>query len=85
MSDWMDIETAPKDGTLVLVYCREESVTSLHGNIAVARHAHDVEWEDGAPMSQWEYGEYDTPHATSGKGGYVVTATHWMPLPEPPK
>ena len=82
--NWQPIETAPRDGTLVLVYCKAGNGTSINGKIAVARHAHDHEWANGTLMSDWEYGEYDAPHTPSGKGGYIVTATHWMQLPEPP-
>ncbi|NDB67816.1 MAG: DUF551 domain-containing protein [Methylocystaceae bacterium] len=84
-SGWQPIETAPKDGTLVLVYCKEGNCTSINGKIAAARYAYDYEAMSGISVSNWEYGEYDAPHTPSCKGGYIVTATHWMPLPEPPK
>jgi hypothetical protein len=81
---WQPIETAPRDGTLVLVYCEEGNITEVRGNIAVARHIHDLEWVGGRLTSEWEYAKYDAPHTVDGKGSYVVIATHWQPLPEPP-
>ena len=64
MSDWQPIETAPKDGTPMLVYLAEVMVNSyvqvatFHPNISIV----------GGQFA------FDAPQAT-----------HWMPLPEPPK
>ena len=60
--EWQPIETAPKDGSIVLIY------------------------RDGYVIDQaccWYSKEFEywTP-----VGGYIfMGATHWMPLPEPPK
>ncbi len=68
MSKWQSIETAPRDGALVLV-CRvyesgivEYAVASSNGD----------EWRDMGDIG-WAgmYGEGNQP-------------THWMPLPPPP-
>lgn len=80
MSNWRPIETAPKDGTWVLLFGGRISygwdgdeppaVVSaqwtgyLNGSIAEPRW--QFAWYDGG-----YYGTYDGP-------------THWMPMPEPP-
>ena len=63
---WHPIETAPKDGSLVLVAGVENGgvVTS---NMTVARWLKPYGW-GSMPF-----------------GGLFEGATHWMPLPEPPK
>jgi len=62
MSEWQPIETAPKDGA-ILMFC------SMHRTVFVT---HWGEVEKG--LYGW-VGEY----FCSG------SATHWMPLPAPPK
>jgi hypothetical protein len=86
MSDWQTIETAPKDGTIILVSSRNGMTLA--------------QWDDevrGPGVS----GHTDTPgwYATSlgesvldegwdtGHGFRLrvePTPTHWMPLPDPP-
>ena len=75
---WQPIETAPKDGTWVL----------LTGGTV------DGSWDgDTAPMvvvgqylppwgseAIWHFAWYD-----NGYYGEYSNPTHWMPLPEPPK
>lgn len=71
MNMWQPIETAPKDGTHVLVW----AANLLHGlsPMAVAEYSeHEIEWwhvHDG------KFGPYPMRGASP---------THWMPLPEPP-
>lgn len=70
MTEWRDIESAPRDGTRVLVYAQlnppekwHESIRDMPPFMCVAGYHPD--------------------------GGWCVCtereATHWMPLPEPPK
>jgi hypothetical protein len=70
--DWQPIETAPKDGAEFLAYW--DRATAVNGNLGMAVTC----WYDyGGGMMGW-YG--------AGPNGIVLTgATHWMPLPEPPK
>ena len=84
LSGWRPIETAPKDGTLVLVYntLNNGTITSIDGKIAVARYSHQ---HDGLEESLWEYGTYYSENSKDNQGAYLISATHWMPLPEPPK
>jgi hypothetical protein len=69
---WQPIETAPKDGTWVLL---------TGGDI-------DYGWDGGFKPSvvsgqwadtRWQFAWYD-----SGYYGEYENPTHWMPLPPPP-
>lgn len=72
---WQPIETAPKDGTWVLVWggetdemmdiSREECRRVVTAQYSYVRW--QFAWFDGG-----FYGKFDKP------------PTHWMPLPEPP-
>jgi len=69
---WQPIETAPKDGTSVLLY----------GIWSGEVHGHDNEYsilQASFSFKYWlvEGGEYYC--------AYVLNPTHWMPLPAPPK
>ena len=72
MSDkWQPIETAPKDGTQILVWSpyRHTCVTWYSGQYDDQPHGW-IDWFTGK--------EY-------GGNWYAHKATHWMPLPDPPK
>ena len=71
--DWQPIETAPRDGTWILL----RGGTSKYG------------WygDNFPPMvcaqfdcSSWQFAYYE-----SGYYGEYKNPTHWMPLPAPPK
>lgn len=72
MSCWRPIETAPNDGTLVLIF---SAVLRVRGRQCVAY------WEDGNGLVEWW-------HVSKGKHGPFPlcgpSPTHWMPLPKPP-
>lgn len=68
MSDWQPIDTAPKDGTRVLLYdrfCREPEHARFVGF-----------WAQDARDSTWKW--------WSCPGAFIRRPTHWHPLPEPP-
>ena len=71
MSEWQPIETAPKDGTLVLLWPGSRTVNRL---LTVC----SAYWHQPAnpKVSGMWVGQFVT------RGSYI---THWMPLPEPPK
>lgn len=79
MSEWMPIETAPKDGTEVIIFASWDW--------------DDMEGErcslDPSPrVASWDMAEYRTGFWSVSDNPYsdkAVRATHWMPLPEPPK
>jgi hypothetical protein len=72
MSQWQPIETAPKDGTQVLVWWRD------FGTLRVAS------WSDEWQQWIFWFGFVAEPAAIPchelGKNH-----THWMPLPPPPE
>lgn len=73
MMEWQPIETAPKDGTRILVMPRRKPVWFQGGYVTPA-NIEIVVW-DGADQS-WAT---DTPEYMN------FHATDWMPLPKPPQ
>lgn len=72
MTDWQPIETAPKDGTLILAYERPELPFSPHDRNVPNFPPIDVMW--------W--------HGGCWVDGYEVglrLPSHWMPIPPIPK
>ncbi len=80
MMEWQPIETAPKDGTKVLVYVRGDS---LYPTAASYKSAAYFEKEYGDPdyMEEGWYWAFGYP---SDFHEEVIEPTHWMPLPPPP-
>lgn len=76
MSCWQPIETAPKDGTQILLFdpsgTWDPDLASFSPRVAVGA------WKD-FPNGHGEWRGY-----YSGLSA-VEEPTHWMPLPEPPK
>lgn len=70
--EWQSIETAPKDGTPILVARQHKAFGWVRGW---------ARWEDVRGISGWiSRGFFPIP----GELG-LAHPTHWMPLPEPPK
>lgn len=72
MSEWRPIETAPRDGTPILV-CYGPRYDS-NGFLPVA-----VRWRTFHPNAKGKEA------FRNSAGCKVERATHWMPLPEPPE
>jgi hypothetical protein len=70
MTDWRTIETAPKDGTRILVpYPRFKAQNNT--NVPDEYEVQIVYWKgNGWDLGWWKLHE---------------DPTHWQPLPEPPK
>lgn len=75
MSEWQPIETAPKDGTKILVWTH-------HDEVEVSEW-YESKGETYEPVEGTEYFRPVTKVYHSGWNGN--TPTHWMPLPEAPK
>lgn len=73
MSGWRTIDTAPKDGTWVDVWC-DDSKGYAPGRFTC------VTWLDGA----WRFPSYMSKPGTPGQA-LVTQPTHWMPIPGPPE
>jgi len=74
-SEWQAIETAPKDGTTVLVWFVQ------HGAMSVIW----TDREDGpnSPYAHWHIDDHK--HGPYPVRGYRIgDDTHWMPLPDAP-
>ena len=69
MNTWQPIETAPKDGTLVLTCVEGVYYRPITGV-----------WSSYHPNQAGK-----TCWRTSPVGGDKIAPTHWMPLPDPPK
>lgn len=71
LGEWLTIDSAPKDGTWVSVFCP----SYVYDPVRPAQFVHDV----GLGEDIWQYaGEgYEYPSGPEAP-------THWMPLPSPP-
>jgi hypothetical protein len=70
MTDWQPIETAPKDGTNILLWC------PLPGSgYAIVGICHTTTRANGDKVPVW---------LDAYEGEDIYQPSHWMPLPEPP-
>jgi hypothetical protein len=67
--EWQPIETAPKDGTKVLVSNGFEMQVAEFSDSNIFGH------------KEWVYGEIQNSY---NRKSYVAEPTHWMPLPAAP-
>ena len=74
MSDWQPIETAPLDGTFVLIASSFRVGESSYG-ICLPQHD-GYRANKGRPCWRSAGGEKIFPGAS---------VTHWMPMPQPPE
>lgn len=80
MSEWMPIETAPKDGTWILLtggdiwkgWDGDTQPDAVVGQYTESRNFSPSE-------GHWQFAWYD-----GGFYGEYIDPTHWMPLPAPP-
>jgi hypothetical protein len=77
---WQDIETAPKDGTVVMVWWPIGDYPS--GNHEFASY---VDFGGEIPEGTFDGKPYRNGWTNDHGGDYLpVEPTHWMPLPDPP-
>jgi len=69
---WQPIETAPKDGTYILV-------AGPSGYYSTPLRVEVCKWNNANHKDNWR--NHSNDWFTDGG----EDATHWMPLPEPPK
>lgn len=69
MSTWQPIETAPKDGTVVLVFAPDASEPRVFTAQFNDYGEGGADWFDACDCASLPI---------------LATPTHWMPLPEPP-
>ena len=74
MSEWQPIETAPKDGTKILVW--------THHDVCEIS-----EWFQATGYKYKEVGRglYAKSIVVANEGWSSNTPTHWQPLPDPPE
>lgn len=73
-SEWKPISTAPRNGTQILVLPRPEKNSGARLNPVVYC------WTENSFSNP-----IDFPGAVFDNGKAIRMATHWMPLPEPPR
>lgn len=72
--DWQPIETAPRDGSLIMV---------ANPNSGVWMAWYKAVYQSGfCPNNPWQSAMLNHDHL-SKNGSWIPT--HWMPLPDPPK
>ena len=90
--EWQPIETAPKDGTDIILGApgqefqgQPTSPRSTIGHWTTDEECRVYMGDCGGACHCPEY-EYLDPHWISWDGGFTDEnpPTHWMPLPEPP-
>lgn len=74
--EWQPIDTAPRDGTIILAFAKGATGSRLDVFYGVAMWIHaDPDLNPGVPrqeLSLWDLWPYR------------IQPTHWMPLPQPP-
>ena len=76
--EWQPIETAPKDGTRILIARAGEDSDDIE--ITEWCSLEDFDWEH-IEGEMWRKKPLPPREFWNGNG---YRATHWMPLPEPP-
>ena len=76
-SAWQPIETAPKDGTLIILHGEGNTGTGRWRVIASVDTLNDL---DGVAQFRRDYGW----HSASDKRLNKIKVSHWMPLPPAP-
>lgn len=71
MTEWQPIETAPKDGTVILAYRKDAGIFEAHYVSPAEMIASDDE------KLAW--------FTTDGEDLTNDLPTHWQPLPKPPE
>ncbi len=82
--EWQPIETAPTDGTEVLVW-RQDCGILLARFMCAAEFLTDDELEKMDEDDAWQDDWFCADFVSGSRLEGDEVPTHWMPLPEPPK
>lgn len=84
MSNWSHINTAPRDGTEILLFCPGLNCWQrcMSGDVIIGA------WRDDPMQAGWYSDSSSSMEGYESTGDYIVhdpvSPTHWMPLPPPP-
>lgn len=81
---WQPIETAPKDGTLVILY--QPNIYDFYGNLNEPETIMIASWTLEQYLVREPYYCWMVPNTTQDEqgGSWELKPTHWMLLPEKP-
>ena len=82
MMEWQPIDTAPTDGSKVLIYWHGNNTPFISVAVWRGDKSPDFPWrsaETGSAM-----GGFGQCHAEQKDQTWKQGATHWMPMPAPP-
>lgn len=79
--EWQLIETAPKDGTEIFVFCYDGIFKAVY---LTEKDLEEVDSEDYENLSTGFY-EKTLYNNLYDEYFYYLNPTHWMPLPKPPQ
>ena len=83
MSEWQTIDTAPHD-QVIMLYAKEGNQAEHGQRIGVGKFAYN--WTGNDDRIERHYFElYEYVNHDGKIVSRMMSASHWMPLPEPPK
>lgn len=82
MEGWRPIETAPRDGTTIMLW---HGKSGLRDRVVVGAYDKDAEYpwrflNNPFPLIEFQHGEDDN----GMENAFTSEPTHWLPLPQPP-
>lgn len=78
---WQTIESAPKDGTFILLHCPDGQLES--GAVTIGAYWKELERENNGRFSRGRWDRWLGMDADLSSSR--CEPTHWMPLPSPPQ